>query len=117
MFLAYAGENTGTEQACQAALEELLALSQAVETASLPEGTTISFDLSHIGLSVSQRLALDHFFRLAQETKERGICLMVDMEESDKLEAILEVYQQAAAHYPHVGITLAAHLYRTEQGA
>ncbi|GCE15515.1 proline dehydrogenase family protein [Tengunoibacter tsumagoiensis] len=115
IFLAYAGENTGTEQACQAAMEELLALSQAVETASLPKETTISFDLSHIGLSVSQRLARDHFFRLVQETKERGICLMVDMEESDKLEAILEVYQQGAAHYPHVGITLAAHLYRTEQ--
>lgn len=115
MFLAYVGENTGTEQACQAALEELLALSQAIETASLPAGTTISFDLSQIGLSVSQKLAREHFFHLAQETRERGICLMVDMEESDKLEAILEIYQQGAARYPHVGITLAAHLYRTEQ--
>jgi proline dehydrogenase len=115
IFLGYVGENTGTEQACQAALEEFLAVSQAIETASLPKGTTISFDLSHIGLSVSQRLALDHFSYLAQETKGRGICLMVDMEESDKLEAILEVYQQVAAHHPHVGITLAAHLYRTPQ--
>ena len=114
LFLAYAGENTGTEQASQAALEEFLALSQAIETASLPEGTTISFDLSQIGLSVSRTLALEHFFHLAQQTEERGIYLMVDMEESDKREAILEIYQQGAARYSHVGITLAAHLYRTE---
>jgi len=60
-------------------------------------------------------MAREHFFRLVQETKEPGICLMVDMEESDKLEAILEIYQQVAAHHPHVGITLAAHLYRTPQ--
>ncbi len=95
--LAYVGENTATEQACQAALDEFVALSQAIETASLPS------------------LALDHFHHLAQETKGRGICLMVDMEESDKLEAILEVYQQVAARHQHVGITLSAHLYRTPQ--
>ncbi len=115
IFLANVGENTATEQACQAALDEFVALSQAIEAASLPKGTTISFDLSHIGLSVSQSLALDHFYHLAQEAKGRGICLMVDMEESDKLEAILEAYQQVAARHQHVGITLSAHLYRTPQ--
>jgi proline dehydrogenase len=115
ILLAFIGENTATEQACQGALDEFVALSQAVETASLPKGTTISLDLSHIGLSVSQSLALDHLHHLAQETEGRGICLMVDMEESDKLEAILEVYQQVAARHQHVGITLSAQLYRTPQ--
>jgi proline dehydrogenase len=37
------------------------------------------------------------------------------MEESDKLPAIFEVYQQVAELYPHVGITLQAHLYRTQR--
>ena len=109
------GENTATEQACQAAVDEFLALSQAIEAASLPKGTTISLDLSHIGLSVSQKLALNHLYRLAEETKLRGISIMVSMEESDKLPAIFEVYQQVAELYPHVGITLQAHLYRTQQ--
>jgi proline dehydrogenase len=115
ILLTFIGENTATEQACQGALDEFVALSQAIETASLPKRTTISFDLSHLGLSVSQSLALDHFYHLAQETKKCGICLMVDMEESDKLEAILEVYQQVAARHQHVGITLSAQLYRTPQ--
>jgi len=113
--LEYIGENTATEQACQAAVDEFLALSQAIETASLPNGTTISLDLSHIGLSVSQQLALDHLHRLAEETNGRGISIMVSMEESDKLPAILEVYKQIAERHPHVGITLQAHLYRTQQ--
>jgi proline dehydrogenase len=113
--LEYIGENTATEQACQAAMDEFLALSQTIETASLPKGTTISLDLSHIGLSLSQKLALDHLHHLADETKWRGICMMVSMEESDKLPAILEVYKQVAGLHPHVGITLQAHLYRTSQ--
>lgn len=113
--LGYVGENTATEQACQAALDEFVTVSQAKEATSLPNGTMISLDLSQIGLSVSQSLALDHLHHLAEETKGRGICLMVDMEESDKLEAILEVYQQVAGRHQHVGITLSAHLYRTQQ--
>jgi hypothetical protein len=57
--LEYIGENTPTEQACQSAVDEFFALSQAIETVSLPKDTTISLDLSHIGLSVSQKLALE----------------------------------------------------------
>jgi proline dehydrogenase len=110
--LEYIGENTATEQACRAAVDEFLALSQTIETASLPKGTTISLDLSHIGLSVSQKLALDHLHRLAEDTKLRGISMMVSMEESEKLPAILDVYKQVAEQHPHVGITLQAHLYR-----
>ena len=113
--LGYVGENTPTEQACQAALDEFVLVSQAKEAASLPNDTMISLDLSQIGLSVSQSLALDHLHHLAEETKGRGICLMVDMEESDKLDAILAVYQQVAERHQHVGITLSAHLYRTSQ--
>jgi proline dehydrogenase len=113
--LEYIGENTATEQACRAAVDEFLAVSQAIEDAALPKGTTISLDLSHIGLSVSQKLAINHLYRLAEETKERGISIMVSMEESDKLPAILEIYKQVAEKYSHVGITLLAHLYRTSQ--
>jgi proline dehydrogenase len=111
--LEYIGENTTTEQECRAATDEFLALCRAMESASL-QGATISFDLSHIGLSVSQELAFDHLHRLAEDSKSRGISLMISMEESDKLPAILDVYKQVVEQYPHVGITLQAHLYRTD---
>ncbi len=113
--LEYSGENTAAEQACQAAVDEFLALSRAIETASLPQGTTISLDLSHIGLSVSQQLALDNLRHLAEEVRQRGISIMISMEESEKLPLIFEIYQQVAERHPHVGITLRAHLYRTER--
>ncbi|GHO47069.1 proline dehydrogenase family protein [Ktedonospora formicarum] len=113
--LEYIGENTATKQACQAAVDEFVALSEAIETASLPKGTTISLDLSHIGLSVSQELALDHLHYLAEKTRARDLSLMVSMEESDKLPAILAVYTQIAARHPHVGITLRVHLYQMQQ--
>ncbi|QBD79711.1 proline dehydrogenase [Ktedonosporobacter rubrisoli] len=107
------GENTATEQACQDAMSEFLALSQAIETASLAGSATLSLDLSHIGLSVSRELALENLQRLAQDTRARGISMMLGMEESEKIPAILEVYTQVAEQHQHMGITLQAHLYRT----
>ncbi|MDQ6659593.1 MAG: proline dehydrogenase family protein [Chloroflexota bacterium] len=112
--LEYMGENTTTEQECRAATDEFLALSQALESASL-QGATISLDLSHIGLSVNSDLAIDSLRRLSEATKSRGLSLMISMEESDKLPAILGIYQQVVEQAPHIGITLQAHLYRTDQ--
>lgn len=109
----YIGENTTTEQDCRAATDEFVALSQAMESVSL-QGATISLDLSHIGLSVSRDLAINSLHRLAEETKSCGQSLMISMEESDKVPAILEVYQQVAEQAPHLGITMQAHLYRTD---
>lgn len=112
--LEYIGENTTTQQQCEAAMDEFFALSRAMELASLSKGATISLDLSHIGLSVSQQLAFDHLHRLAEDTKSRGISIMISMEESQKLPAILDVYRQMVTQYPHIGITLQAHLSRTD---
>lgn len=112
--LEYIGENTTDRQGCEVALEEFLALHRAMEAASLPEGKTISLDLSHIGLSVSQQLAVEHLRRLAEETRVRGTFIMIGMEESDKLTAIMEVYKEVVQQYTHIGITLQAHLVRTD---
>jgi proline dehydrogenase len=75
--------------------------------------STISFDLSHIGMSINRALALKHLEEMADEAKQQNLNLMISMEESEKTEQILNIYKQVVSSYDNVGITLQVHLKRS----
>ncbi|CAI6032777.1 proline dehydrogenase family protein [Cohnella sp. JJ-181] len=109
--LEYIGENTSVEAECEAAAGEFSALIR--DCGRLGLSARISLDLSHIGLAVSPALARDHLSDLAREAQSFGLELVVSMEESEKTNAILDVYKQVSPHFSNVGITLQAQLNRT----
>jgi len=112
--LEYIGENTADAVECQTAAEEMKSLIREIgEIAGIRTGARVSFDLSHIGLSVETQLAYRQLMELAQEARGAGIELFISMEESTKTESILDVYRQTSAVYPNIGITLQAQLNRT----
>lgn len=110
--IEYIGENTTDVLECQRAKDELLQL--IVEMGALSLKQTVSFDLSHIGLSINLELANKHLEELAQKAQQYGITLMISMEESSKTSDILSIYKKIVTQYTNVGITLQVHLYRTE---
>ncbi len=75
--------------------------------------STVSFDLSHIGLSVDPETAYNHLLELAKKANLYGVTLMISMEESSKTDDILDIYKKTTKQYPNVGITIQAHLYRS----
>ncbi|MFD1952972.1 proline dehydrogenase family protein [Paenibacillus thailandensis] len=111
--LEYIGENTANEEECKAAVSELLALIGDLRERGTP--ARVSFDLSHIGLSLDTELAAAHLLTLAETALQAGIELFISMEESAKTDKILSVYEGAAARYPNIGITLQAYLHRTAE--
>ncbi|MFJ7951071.1 proline dehydrogenase family protein [Lysinibacillus sp. NPDC096418] len=110
--LEFIGENTTELEECQKAKKEFLELIE--EMGSLTMKQTVSFDLSHIGLSVNPELAYKNLLELAHTANHYGITLMVSMEESTKSSDILDIYKRVATQYTNVGITIQAHLYRTD---
>ncbi len=90
--LEFIGENTKDIAECQKAKEELLQLIE--DTGALSFNQTVSFDLSHIGLSVNANLAYTNLQELAQKAQQYGISLMISMEESSKTSSIIEVYKK-----------------------
>ncbi|WP_337102712.1 proline dehydrogenase family protein [Paenibacillus sp. YIM B09110] len=115
LSIEYIGENTTDADECVAAAAEMKALIQDLGRAGLP--ARVSFDLSHIGLSLDKELAYSHLMDMSAYagTVETEIELFISMEESGKTEDILSVYTRAAATYSNIGITLQAHLNRTPQ--
>lgn len=111
--LEYIGENSTDIQTCEAAALELALLIQALEERGIP--ARVSFDLSHIGLSLDPELAFKQLTALAAQAQQSGIELFISMEDSAKTDAILSIYRRAAATYTNIGITLQAHLNRTAQ--
>lgn len=110
--LEFIGENTVLLEECQKATKEFMALIEELGKISMKQ--TVSFDLSHIGLSINKEVAYNHLLQLVQQANKYDILLMVSMEESSKTDDILTIYKMIAAQYDNIGITLQAHLYRTE---
>ncbi|MGE5702509.1 MAG: proline dehydrogenase family protein [Clostridia bacterium] len=110
--LEYIGENTETIERCRAVKDECLQLIQIA--AAISTETTISFDLSHIGLNVDRNVAYQQLSELAALASQKQITLMISAEEAVKTSAILEVYRRTASDFPGVlGITLQAQQHRS----
>jgi proline dehydrogenase len=109
--LEYIGENTADLGECIKAKDEFLNLIEEMGSMSMKQ--TVSFDLSHIGLSIDPDTAYNHLLELAKKADQYGIILMISMEESSKTNEILDIYKKTTEQYPNVGITLQVHLYRS----
>lgn len=110
--IEYIGENTTNLRDCQRAKDELLQVIEEMGILSLKQ--TVSFDLSHIGLSINAEIAYKHLEELTQKAQQYGITLMISMEESSKTSDIITLYKKIATEYTNVGITLQVQLYRTK---
>lgn len=109
--LEFIGENTVSKEECIQAKDEFLRLIQECGKQNL--NTRISFDLSHIGLTVDAELAFQNLLEMAKEANHYGLSLMISAEESSKTEQILSVYKRVVAQYSNVGVTVQAQLYRS----
>ena len=108
--LEYIGENTTDLEECRNAKNEFLNLIEEMGLFSMK--STVSFDLSHIGLSVNPETAYIHLLELAKKANLYGVTLMISMEETSKLTIFL-IFIKTTTQYPNVGITIQAHLYRS----
>ncbi|CAM4330766.1 MULTISPECIES: proline dehydrogenase family protein [Bacillus cereus group] len=109
--LEYIGENTLDIKECYKAKNEFLNL--IGDVGALPIKQTVSLDLSHIGLSIDPEISYIHLMELVEKAKVYGTTLMISMEESSKVADILSIYKKTTEQYPNVGITIQAHLYRS----
>jgi len=109
--LEFIGENTDSEKECIQAKDEFITLIK--ECGKHKISSRISFDLSHIGLSINPELAYQNLVEMAKEAQKQGLSLMISMEESAKTDQILSIYKKVVFDYSNVGVTIQAQLHRT----
>jgi len=95
------------------ATQEFFRVVDAIENRGLD--SSISLDLSHIGLAVDPELAFEHASGLARRAADARIEMMISMEGSERTEDVLRTYRRLSERFENVGITLQAYLYRTPE--
>ncbi|MCL1699450.1 proline dehydrogenase family protein [Lysinibacillus sp. Bpr_S20] len=109
--LEFIGENTTSEEDCMLAKNEFKELIKDLGNNQMK--ATVSFDLSHIGMMISDAVAFTNLEELAKEAQKHNIQLMISMEESQKTDKILSLYKRISKSFSNVGITLQVHLNRS----
>lgn len=107
----YMGESTRDAEMAQQATEEFLDVIRVIAQQKLD--SSISLDLSHIGMVIDAELAYQNACVLAEAAQNTGLEMMISMEGSDRTDLILEIHQRLCEKFDNVGITLQAYLHRT----
>ncbi len=107
----FMGENTKTEEEASQATHEFLRIAEKIKSEQL--NSTISLDLSHIGLAISPDLCLQNLGLLCEAAQE-NIEVIISAEGVERTDAVIDTYKKASKKYSNLAITLQAYLYRTK---
>jgi proline dehydrogenase len=107
----YMGESTRDTGMAEQATQEFLGVIQAIVDRNLD--SSVSLDLSHIGMVIDAELGYKNACILAKAAHDAGLEMMISMEGIDRTSLILEIHQRLCETFDNVGITLQAYLHRT----
>lgn len=110
--IEFMGENTQIEKEAIAATTEFIQIVKTIKNEKL--NSTVSLDLSHIGLAISKDLCFNNLQAILNEAKNENIEIIISAEGHEKTDAIIAMYKTMANTYTNVSITLQAYLHRTK---
>jgi len=105
------GEGVTDPSGAQAAADDYLTAIKRIDETSID--TTVSVKLTQLGIAFDMGACIDHLRRLAAEANVVGSSLEIDMEQSEYVGDIIEVYRILHTDFPDLRIALQAYLRRT----
>lgn len=110
--MEFMGENTATTAEAKQATEEFLRICEVIAARNL--NSTVSLDLSHIGLGLSKELAQENLVAICERAIQHNTEVIISAEGADATDNVIEVYQQVAKSYANLSITMQAYLHRSK---
>jgi len=77
--------------------------------------SNVSVKLTQLGLDVSQELCYSNTRMIVEAALRNNNFVRIDMEDSTKTDATLQVFKRLRAEFENVGIVIQAYLYRSEK--
>ncbi len=108
----FMGESIRNEKEAIEATNEFLSFAKVVTSEKL--NSSISLDLSHIGLLVSRDLTITNLKLICDEANKSNQEVIISMEGTDRTDMIIDIYQEVLKTHSNLGITLQAYLHRTK---
>lgn len=107
------GESITSEAATRAEVSEYLRVLDGINENKLD--SNVSVKLTQLGLDVSQELCYANTRTIVGAARSFDNFVRVDMEDSSKTDATLEVFRKLRSEFENVGIVIQAYLYRSEK--
>ncbi|MBX2897031.1 MAG: proline dehydrogenase family protein [Cyclobacteriaceae bacterium] len=109
----FMGESVRNETEANEATNEFIKFARVVESENL--NSSISLDLSHIGLLVSEDLAVRNLKSICAAVQDCRQEVILSMEGTDRTDSIIGIYEEVLKEHANLGITLQAYLHRTKK--
>ncbi len=113
--LDFLGESVTNIYEAMDARDEILRLIKVINDEDLD--ANVSIKLSQIGLKLDEQLALDNARIVAEQAQRFGNKLRIDMEESEVVDATLDIYHALRYDFglENVGVVIQSYLYRSKE--
>jgi proline dehydrogenase len=107
------GEEVSERHKAEAAVEEYVALFDAIEQAGVD--ANVSIKLTLLGLKIDEGFCRDNVARIAEAARARGNFVRIDMEDRTCTDATLRIYHELQRRLGNLGVVLQAYMRRTLQ--
>ncbi|MFC0523832.1 proline dehydrogenase family protein [Pontibacillus salicampi] len=75
----------------------------------------LSLKLTSMGLDISEELVVENMRKILEAGKKHSVFITIDMEDYERYEQTLRIFQQLKEEYDLIGTVLQAYLYRVEE--
>lgn len=112
--LDFLGESVSTREEAEAAANEAVSLFEAI--AEKKVNSNVSVKLTQLGLDLDQDFCLENMDKVARAAKEHDNFVRIDMEDSPRTDATLDIFDTLFDRYgkEHIGVVIQSYLYRSE---
>lgn len=107
------GESVTSESEAREAKDGYLRALAAIQSNNVQ--SHVSVKLTQMGLDLSHDLCLDNMRQIIRQAKEVDTFVRIDMEDSPRTQATLNIFKTLREEFDNVGIVIQSYLYRSEQ--
>ena len=107
------GESISSEAETRAEVQEYTHVLEAISNQALD--SNVSVKLTQLGLDISPQLCYQNTRSIIEAAARYGNFVRIDMEDSTKTDATLDVFRRLRGEFDNVGIVVQSYLYRTEK--
>ncbi|MFQ3544699.1 proline dehydrogenase [Halobacillus rhizosphaerae] len=106
------GEFVNSETEARARAQEGIETIQAIASHEL--NSEMSLKLTSLGLDINRELVIENMEKILEEAKKYGVTVTIDMEDSSRTKATLDIYKELKTRYDALGTVIQSYLYRSE---
>ncbi|MGM8215301.1 proline dehydrogenase family protein [Bacillaceae bacterium W0354] len=109
--LDYLGEFVDDAEVAKKRTDEMVKAIEVIARENLD--SQVSVKMTSMGLDISRELVMENMRKILEAGKEHNVFVTIDMEDFERCQKTLDIFEELKKEYDGIGTVLQAYLYRT----